>query len=453
MMKGYLTLYLSLTLTALLGFILLLIGGVLRNQNRLQFECAADISMHSVLAEYNRELLMQYDLFFVDASYGNNWPGQQAVEDHLKWYLTQNLEEPETITDLSINSYTAASDGQGNVVKKQIVYYARANDFVDQDAHIRSYGKKVEELETRQTAEEWDSLQETIAGMERPWRINKMGIKEFIEPDHPADVVYGRRGESLIAYTDKIGTGYVDTSGLLSHRIIHGGANPDSYTLDEEEEYLVQSYLFTKYGYLGQEKAGSVLEYEMEYLIAGRESDSENLRQVINRLFQCRFADNAEFSLSDAGLRGKAEELVHTLEIVQYDEKFMEPITQSVLYACAYLESVGDICILLQGGRIPLQKGSGSFRTTIQDVSSNTVSINQSGEGLSYQKYLALFLQNMDRQMAALHMMDVMEMNVRNTSGNDYFQIDWCIQNFSAQLSILDRFGSNYRINRKYGYY
>ncbi len=68
--KGYLTVYLALVMTVLISFLLLLIMGAKRNTVRCEAEIAFDNSMQSVLAEYHREMWKQYDLLYIDTSYG-----------------------------------------------------------------------------------------------------------------------------------------------------------------------------------------------------------------------------------------------------------------------------------------------------------------------------------------------------------------------------------------------
>lgn len=70
MRKGYITVFLTLSLTLILSLVFTVIEGARISAIRMKFECVADIGMNSVLAEYHRELLEQYDLLFVDMSYG-----------------------------------------------------------------------------------------------------------------------------------------------------------------------------------------------------------------------------------------------------------------------------------------------------------------------------------------------------------------------------------------------
>ena len=67
---GYLTVFLALSLAVLLPLILTLVEGARRNAVRMQTEIAGNIAVRSVLGEFHQELLRQYDLYFVDATYG-----------------------------------------------------------------------------------------------------------------------------------------------------------------------------------------------------------------------------------------------------------------------------------------------------------------------------------------------------------------------------------------------
>ena len=65
--KGaYLTVYASLVFGIVLSLIMALIEGATIGTARVQSEIVADLGLDSVFAEYNRELLDQYDMFFID---------------------------------------------------------------------------------------------------------------------------------------------------------------------------------------------------------------------------------------------------------------------------------------------------------------------------------------------------------------------------------------------------
>ena len=50
------------------------------------------------------------------------------------------------------------------------------------------------------------------------------------------------------------------------------------------------------------------------------------------------------------------------------------------------------------------------------------------------------------------HMMDVIEMDVRNTMGNSCFRMDDCIDVMRADITVGTRFGYEAHIERIFGY-
>ena len=63
--KGYLTVYLSLVFAIVLSLLLTLIEGAAVGATRLQAELAAYLGLDSVFAEYHRELMKQYGVFYI----------------------------------------------------------------------------------------------------------------------------------------------------------------------------------------------------------------------------------------------------------------------------------------------------------------------------------------------------------------------------------------------------
>ncbi len=92
--KGYLTVYLSMTITIILSLILVLFQGARIGAVRMKTECVADIAMNSVLAEYSRALYEQYGLLMVDTSYGTGTHSVVNTEEHLGYYVKKNFERP-----------------------------------------------------------------------------------------------------------------------------------------------------------------------------------------------------------------------------------------------------------------------------------------------------------------------------------------------------------------------
>ena len=138
MRKGYITVYLSLVTGILLSLLLTVIEGVRMHTIRTQTECVMDMAMDSALAEYHREMLEQYELFFIDMSYGGTSPAFSNTEEHIRNYMNMNFRPYELfdipvgkdLTGLSadgvdLQQAAIASDEKGAVLKKQAITYMK----------------------------------------------------------------------------------------------------------------------------------------------------------------------------------------------------------------------------------------------------------------------------------------------------------------------------------------
>ena len=90
MKKGYLTVFLAMSLGFLTAFILMLTAGAVYNAEKLRLECAADTGMNAVLSEFHRGLYDRYGLLYVDAAYRGEAPLLSNVERRLQYYIEQN---------------------------------------------------------------------------------------------------------------------------------------------------------------------------------------------------------------------------------------------------------------------------------------------------------------------------------------------------------------------------
>lgn len=125
--KAYLTIYLALSLTVLLSVVMVLLAGIKKNAVRMEEELALNTAGWSALAEYHQELLRQYDLFFIDSSYGGSYPAVEAVGEHVKEYANRNLQDTKLLDSrlalIDIPEAEIATDGGGEVLKRQIIEY------------------------------------------------------------------------------------------------------------------------------------------------------------------------------------------------------------------------------------------------------------------------------------------------------------------------------------------
>ena len=175
--NGYMTVYLTLTMTVLLSLCLTLIEGVRSSAIKLESEIAVAIAADSIMAEYNRELFRQYNIFAIEDSYGTDRASISNIDEHLATYMTKNLsgddiflgrffyrdflglsvEKAETekamyLTDhdgsvFKRRAYEVVKDDIGLTALKELTEYANvieARGFDDQGLTDRMYGLQSE---------------------------------------------------------------------------------------------------------------------------------------------------------------------------------------------------------------------------------------------------------------------------------------------------------------------
>ena len=462
-MKGYLTIFFSLSLSIMTGFVLVLTGGAIRNAEKVRFECAADTGMNAVLSEFHTGLLKRYDLIYVDASYLGKAPSIANVEDRLKYYMEENTSKAlsgsrspwgrMSLENTAVLSVETAAANKGASMRNQAVLYIEDTGISGKEREVPELMEEVRALENASPMEDWTGVMGLIAGIELPQIQNDKGIWEEVPLSNPADWVYALAGSDIL-YLSQIESRDLSPAKIflqeyISHRHIQNDGSAERRYREDEELFL--SYLFDKMGRFGSTKEESLLSCQLEYIAVGEASDMDNMRTVAERLFRWRFADNASKAMADGGLRGEASRAAGQLLAVTLKEEFRAPVTESILYACAFLESICDVRALFSGGAVPLRKSGHSM--AVGHVLEGGFYAAGGGSGLSYGQYLAAMILLLDKEEVNLRAMDIMEMDIRLADGNKSFSMDWCIERFEAKITGASGMGNQYSLNRKYGYF
>ncbi len=478
MRRGYITVFLTLSLTLILSLVFTLIEGARISAVRMKFECAADIGMNSVLAEFHRELLEQYDLLFVDMSYGGTHADIGNTEAHLRNYIQKNLRPDNRRVSFAdfrdflamdagrvhIGQYSVASDDGGAVLKRQVTDYMADYPV---GAIMDKIGLGVSELnscglETRDVAGERQRYEAQIDEIGLPTQEVEEGVYEEVPLNNPADVANATRSSGVLNLVlddpARVSAVKVSTGDYISHRSLGRGTGLCAEAAEisgEPNELIFQTYLFEKCGFYGKEMEKSLLKYQIEYILAGGDTDWQNLEYVAKRLLRWREVANVIYILTDSAKIAEAEAMALALTAVALCPELAEPVKYTILFAWAYLESLQDVKTLLAGGRVPIYKTAADWKTGLNGITNVKGSLTQDsgGNGLNYEEYLRIMLFLQDQHSRTFRAMDIMEMDIRKTPGNARFRLDACFDTYQAQLSVSSGFGYSYEMSRCYGFY
>lgn len=477
--KGSVTVYLALTLSVMLSLFFTLIEGARISAIRMQTECAMDISLYSVFAEYNRELLEQYDLFFIDTSYGSGNCAIGNTTEHLKGYISDNVEQDLGIADyavrdllamkvenVQINQFTLATDDGGEVFKRQAVSYIKDKYGL---SYVNELKKSMEQaadanLLDRNITQERNANQKAIEDTELPRK--KVGEDEWeeIPLDNPADEVNASRNKGVLSLvTEKdalLSNETIASDNYISHRKKSKGSGLlERDGCSETDELFFYGYLLDKFGTYVNPLEKSRLKYQVEYILAGKENDLDNLKWVVNRLLLIRETANVVYLFSNEVKMAEAEALALTLSAVIQLPELAKLVQVAIIFAWAYAESVYDVKQLLAGKRIPLIKTDETWHFGLEGMLSYEEGLDQTedkdalAEGLSYEDYLMVLLVTVNKETKAFRAMDLMEMDIRKTAGNEAFRMDGCVDYIDATAVISSGFGYDCDITRDYYYF
>ena len=472
--KGYLTVFLSLTITLIMSLILALFQGARIGAVKMKTECVADIAMNSVLAEYNRQLYEQYGLLMVDTSYGRANPSIVNAQEHLRHYVQKNFDRStagritnaQTITsmyceDVKITGSSFATDNDFTVLARQILAYMGADpveglmtDVLNNADMIRGNALDTTDVEAMAAAN-----QEAIDSVELPTVINEDGEEEQITLGNPADAVNSQKGIGALSLAVKnpgsISTALVDVAGLPSHRKLNKGTGlRDFEEISGAEKLLIEQYFYEKCSRYGQELDKSQLKYQLEYLIYGQGSDYGNLEKMATTLLFWREASNMIYLFGNQEKCAEAEAVAAVLTAVLMVPELLDLVKYSILFAWTFAESVSDLNILFSGGRVPILKSDATWRLSLANMLSFRSHLNGGdlGEGLYYKDYLRIRLFFSPFGEKLQRMGDVIEMDVRKSAGNRNFKLDYCLDTFCAEISVATTYGYDVKIERVYGY-
>ncbi|MDE7251500.1 MAG: hypothetical protein K2O32_00945 [Acetatifactor sp.] len=481
---AYLTIYLTLSMTVILSLFLVLIEGVRKNAVFMESECVTDIGLNSILGEYHRELLAQYNLFAIDSSYGSALPRVDATRQHLQEYIEHNLSTEDVFLDwlfyrdflgikvdeVQIGKVLFLTDDAGSVFRRRAAEAVWDDLNLDLYRQLQNWMQVVdsEQLTERDIAEEKRKLDKQLDAYDG----DEVQISETewitVEIVNPTAALEKKRKEGILKWvikdTSTLSNKTLPMNNLImmrmsARKINQGNIKMEELSETEEalERFFFQEYLLRYMGHYGAESEKATLCYQIEYLLAGGENDLVNLKSVVNTIFAMREVANTSYIMGDQEKCLAAETLGSLLAIAMTVPEASELIKMILLFGWAFAESIHDVECLLAGERVPLIKTS---KTWFYDLDKALKLGNPGGHlsssgdflGLSYEDYLRILMMLQNKDTITARAMNMVEADIRQTSGNEQFRLDGCLDTVEACVEIKSVYGHTCQITRRKGY-
>ncbi|MDR1700678.1 MAG: DUF5702 domain-containing protein [Lachnoclostridium sp.] len=214
------------------------------------------------------------------------------------------------------------------------------------------------------------------------------------------------------------------------------------------DEFCMDQYIKAYFGN-GSEKKGEMkkaLEYECEYILSGKNSDSKNLESIANRLLLIRTVAN--FGSLFANSRCRNEAYAAAAAIVGFTGmEFLVRLTQTLLLLTwAMAEGLVDVAALFGESKVPVIKSANDMKMTLPEIltinhdviQNKAKQVKEKGISMNYKDYLTAFLSIKDSVVKRYRMLDIIQWNmVRNHNSN--FHLQTCVYAVQMQASFQFR--------------
>lgn len=470
--QGYITVFLSLMIAVILVLITTMIEGARIQTIRFYIEGVTDLALSSAFSEYHRELFHRYGLFYIDSSYGTSTDDDSIIKSHIMQFMNDNykisrgrkskVDFLDLHTDnVTINKKTYASDEKGKVLKYQIMKYMDQTSGMDLLEKIDSDGVVYDDAYQNREDERQGSESRIKKIMEEINMEREEGTEE-ISFENPADSVNALRNGSILSYAlsdkENLSTKKVLLENYISHRNIKEGEGLYPYQkekLTAIDKIKILAYVDKVCGDFQKCRENSALDYQKEYLIYGHGSDTANLDAFANELFRIRYVINAAYLFGCVEKKAQAEAMALTVTSGIGHPELAELVKITLLYAWTYVESIQDMRILFDGKKVASVKTDATWNRSLEEIFCFIPlldSYRDSPSGEDYDSYLNKILFFKSDNIICFRLMDIMEMDIRKTSGNQNFKMDRCIYQAEITANVSSGYGYGYDITRRYSY-
>jgi len=196
------------------------------------------------------------------------------------------------------------------------------------------------------------------------------------------------------------------------------GKKNNSLSKEIKNKCVNALYAGLKFGNYNNPEKNTVLKYELEYIISGKDSDKENLASVVEKIVLAKTGINMAYLITDKEKMEQVSAIAASVAIVT-GLPFLEPVAKGVLIsAWSMAEAVNDMKILLSGGKVTLTKSKGGWRTSIGNITNGGK--KEDSKGLSYKEYCQILIAVQNTGDSLYRIMDLIQINIQKRYNSEF---------------------------------
>lgn len=423
--RGSITVFMAL----LLASILALSGAVLEivrysGMKNVIIE-AENNAGHSLCSNYNQKLWDHYHIYGLSCNY--------PVLQDTKRYIEMGIGS-ESKTE-GVDFY------KGKVEQVQLVGNKRLTDCEGQDffqqavRYQKIHFPKILMEEWKEYGKRQQSEAESVAN-QNPIEASKSAIdelkddkwkekkgepvthkdaKEYENLKNPVteygNLTGGLLSQLVVEDPSKISKCKMSSSCMQSFAEMEHGTSVESEEKDSQviNQLLYVSFLAQHYSSFPVSKEDRGIQYQLEYILTGKDNDAEALESTLQRMKWLRIGVNYLYLFTSSVQSQKA--MAYAVALVGFTgiEPLIEAVKLGILYVWAYSETIKELKCLAAGKNIPILKTDQNFRTDLKQLftdGSNTNWDQEQGLKIGYMEMMQLLLileQPQKQRLRAIH--------------------------------------------------
>ncbi|MCM1272579.1 MAG: DUF5702 domain-containing protein [Clostridium sp.] len=447
--SGQITVFLCLMMSGMLLLAMTVIGVINSLSAKEKAEIATKSVVSDVKAEYNTYIFEHYHVLLFDKTLGGL--GEADIEQRLENNISKRLGENFSVEEAIVNDYTYIWQNECQELKKQIEDYTKyavikneaeklienigeGSDTLPNDlaSEVENQDKEQHRAEENISSEKEEGKEETGSKKNNDKEAEGSTHKSSVRD--PRDFTRSLNASGLLMLVlpedFEVSAAEINTKTCISNQLKGAFWNvantnmrfdscsdmiKDMKSQEGWKEGLLTSACGLSYSLEVFNCAtnkeindSSVLSYELEYLVNGKNTDEKNLKKTVERIILLRFPQNYAYLLSDTARMKKVMKIARALAV---KTKIPATVYKVLIAGCwSYVEGIADVRILMHGEKIPFLKSNESWITDLNNLGESIFEGQGCEEGTGYEDYIMLLLAtSMDRTY--LRMLDLMDVN------------------------------------------
>ncbi len=435
--RGSMTEFLSMLFLVFLLLISVCMEGIYLYVGRGKAMGACMAGLSHTRGNYQKELEKRYHIYALDPRY------QKKMAGDFQEKIKESLEESKDSFTFQVGASQASkfinlTEQRGEVLKYQIgqlMKYEAGTDIMkfwkSKLTDVQKMGENVSEVQDQmkkseiqaeqQKKEEKDALKhkEEASAAKTKGKDPRKGLMSMLREgsvslvmgdqkvsDQKIRIVYGKRDTTKTKLWNFMSRKETDRQ-MQEVKQVSSGTR-----LTTELPSILYSLKY--FHNLTDEKDKEGLRYEVEYLIAGKDTEKECLGIVFWKMIGLRFLTNLSYVYQNPTKEKEAALLAASILGVTGIPPLISLAKNLLLAALAYGESIMDVRNLAEGKKVPFQKNASTWQMEFSGLATLTGRQKTVQQGMDYEDYLFLLLiMQRDKTQRYFRMLDVMEQNIR----------------------------------------